>query len=306
MPGYAEAVNIIERLIDKAARQWGFDRAELRRINLVPGSAMPMRNALGNQVNSGDFPAAFAKALARAEVAGFTSRQQESTARGLLRGLGLACHIKGTGGAPQENVEIRFEPDGTVLLITGTQAIGQGHETSFPQILADRLGLPNERIRLVQGDTDRIPLGGGHGSSRATYMGGTAIWHAGDEIITKGTRIAADVLEAAVADIRFEDGRFVVAGTDRGIPLLEVAATARAWGCAARHLSRLDAAMDDLPQRHARRRSRDRSRHRQGDARPLYRRRRLRGAGQSNDRRRPGARRDRTGDRPGIARTRRL
>jgi carbon-monoxide dehydrogenase large subunit len=229
-PGYAEAVNIIERLIDKAARQCGFDRAELRRINLVPGSAMPMRNALGNEVDSGDFPATFAKALARAEVAGFAARQQESAARGLLRGLGLACHIKGTGGAPQENVEIRFEPDGTVLLITGTQTIGQGHETSFPQILADRLGLPNERIRLVQGDTDRIPLGGGHGSSRATYMGGTAIWHACEEIITKGIPIAADMLEAAAADVRFEDGRFVVAGTDRGIPLLEVAATARERG----------------------------------------------------------------------------
>ena len=115
-------------------------------------------------------------------------------------------------------------------LITGTQTIGQGHETTFPQILADRLGLPNERIRLVQGDTDRIPLGGGHGSSRATYMGGTAIWRASDEIIAKGTRIAAEALEAAEADIRFEDGRFVVAGTDRSVALLDVAAIARDKG----------------------------------------------------------------------------
>jgi aerobic carbon-monoxide dehydrogenase large subunit len=226
-PGYAEAVNIIERLIDRAARQCGFDRAELRRINLVPGSAMPMRNALGNQVDSGDFPATFARALGRAEVAGFAARRRRSAARGLLRGLGFACHIKGTGGAPQENVEIRFEPDGTVLLITGTQTIGQGHETTFAQILADRLGLPNERICLVQGDTDRIPLGGGHGSSRATYMGGTAIWRAAEEVITKGTRFAAEMLETAEADIRFDDGCFVVTGTDRGIHLLDVAATAR-------------------------------------------------------------------------------
>jgi carbon-monoxide dehydrogenase large subunit len=115
-------------------------------------------------------------------------------------------------------------------LITGTQTIGQGHETTFPQILAHRLGLPNERIRLVQGDTDRIPLGGGHGSSRATYMGGTAIWRASDEIIAKGTRIAADALEAAEADIRFEDGRFVVSGTDRSVALLDVAAIARDKG----------------------------------------------------------------------------
>jgi carbon-monoxide dehydrogenase large subunit len=117
-----------------------------------------------------------------------------------------------------------------VSLITGTQTIGQGHETTFPQILADRLGLPNERIRLVQGDTDRISLGGGHGSSRATYMGGTAIWRASDEIVAKGTRIAADALEAAEADIRFEDGRFVVSGTDRSVALLDVAAIARDKG----------------------------------------------------------------------------
>jgi carbon-monoxide dehydrogenase large subunit len=175
-PGFAEAVNIIERLIDKAARQCGFDRAELRRINMVPLEAMPVTNAFGNTVDSGAFAQTFGRALAAADVEGFPGRRRESESRGLLRGLGFAYHIKGTGGSPHENVDIRFEAGGTVSLITGTQTIGQGHETTFPQILADRLGVPNERIRLVQGDTDRIPLGGGHGSSRATYMGGTAIW----------------------------------------------------------------------------------------------------------------------------------
>ena len=119
---------------------------------------------------------------------------------------------------------------GGVALITGTQTIGQGHETTFPQILADRLGVPNELIRLVQGDTDLIPLGGGHGSSRATYMGGTAIWRASDIIIEKGTAIAAEALEAAEADIRFSDGDFVVTGTDRRIALIEVARLAREGG----------------------------------------------------------------------------
>ncbi len=114
-----------------------------------------------------------------------------------------------------------------MALITGTQTIGQGHETTFPQILADRLGLPNELIRLVQGDTDLIPLGGGHGSSRATYMGGTAIWRASDMIIEKATPVAAEALEAAEADIRFIDGDFVVTGTDRRIALIEVARIAR-------------------------------------------------------------------------------
>ena len=205
-----------------------------------------------------------------------------------------------------ENVDIRFEADGTVALITGTQTIGQGHETTFPQILADRLGVPNEQIRLVQGDTDLIPMGGGHGSSRATYMGGTAIWRASDEIIAKGTRIAAEVLEAAEADIRFADGDFVVAGTDRRVRAARGRRGRARQGHAARHLLRLDAGVDDLPQRHPRRRGRDRSRHRPGDAGALYRGRRLRRAGQPDDRRGAGAWRDRAGRRPGVARTRGL
>ena len=223
-PGFAEAVNIIERLIDKAARQCGFDREKLRRMNMVPSNEVPMTNAFGNTVDSGAFVETFDRALATADVDGFPARREESEARGLLRGLGFAYHIKATGGSPHENVDIRFEADGTVTLITGTQTIGQGHETTFPQILADRLGLPNERIRLVQGDTDLIPLGGGHGSSRATYMGGTAICRASNEIVAKGTRIAADTLEAAEADILFAEGRFVVSGTDRSVGLFDVAA----------------------------------------------------------------------------------
>ena len=229
-PGYAEANNIIERLIDEAARQCGFDRIELRRMNLVPTQAMPMVNAVGNQVDSGAFPETFERALAAADIAGFAARRALSAGRGKLSGLGLAYHIKGTGGNPSENVDIRFETDGSVSLITGTQHIGQGHETTFPQILADKLGVPNERIKLKQGDTDLIAHGGGHGSSRATYMGGTAIFRAADEIILKGTRIAAEMLEAAEADINFADGDFVVAGTDRRVPLLNVAAKARELG----------------------------------------------------------------------------
>ncbi|MGH7063088.1 MAG: xanthine dehydrogenase family protein molybdopterin-binding subunit [Stellaceae bacterium] len=226
-PGYAEAVNIIERLIDQAARECGFDRARLRHINMVPAAAMPLKNAFGNMVDSGAFADTFDRALTRADVEGFAARRRASEARGRLRGLGFAYHIKATGGTPHENVEIRFEADGTVSVITGTQTIGQGHETTFPQILADRLGLPNEPIRLVQGDTDLIAKGGGHGSSRATYMGGTAIWHAAAEVIAKGTRLAAEMLEAAEADIRFADGEFVVAGTDRRLALPDVAASAR-------------------------------------------------------------------------------
>jgi carbon-monoxide dehydrogenase large subunit len=222
-PGFAESANIMERLIDAAARQCGFDRMELRRRNMAQA---PMVNALGFSVDSGDFVRTFDCALQAADLQGFAARRAESKARGMLRGLGLAYHIKGTGGSPHENVDIRFESDGTVSLITGTQTIGQGHETTFPQILADRLGIPNELIRLRQGDTDLIPMGGGHGSSRATYMGGTAIWRASETIVEKGRVAAAEMLEAAEVDIAFADGHFAVVGTNRSVSLLDVAAQA--------------------------------------------------------------------------------
>jgi carbon-monoxide dehydrogenase large subunit len=223
-------VNIVERLVDVAARQCGIDRAELRRRNLVPAAAMPMTNPLGNRVDSGAFPDTFDRALKGADLPGFAARRRDSEAAGKLRGLGFAYHIKGTGGSPSENVDIRFGEDGVVQLLTGTQTIGQGHETTFPQILSDRLGLPNEQIVLRYGDTDLTPIGGGHGSSRATYMGGTAIWRAAEMVIEKGTRIAAEALEAAEADIVFADGNFTVAGTDRSIALMRVAALAREAG----------------------------------------------------------------------------
>ncbi len=223
-PGFAEAINIIERLIDAAARQTGIDRATLRRRNMA---TTPMINALGYDVDSGDFRGSFDQALTAADLPGFDARRRESEARGKRRGLGFACHIKATGGNPSENVDIRFGADGIVSLITGTQTIGQGHETTFPQIVAHCLGIANDAIRLVQGDTDLIAKGGGHGSSRATYMGGTAIVRASREIIEKGRAVAAVMLEAAEADIQFEDGVFSVAGTDRRIGILDVAARAR-------------------------------------------------------------------------------
>lgn len=229
-PGFAEAVNLMERLIDKAARQCGFDRVELRRINMWPSHAMPMTNAFDQKVDSGAFAETLDRAVTEADVAGFAARRTASAAKGQLRGLGIAYHIKGTGGFPSENADIRFEADGSVSLVVGTHSVGQGHETTFPQIVAERLGLEDRVIRHRQADTDLLPMGGGSGSSRSTYMAGTAIWRACDEIIAKGTRVAAGMLEAAEADVRFDDGRFVVAGTDRGVGLLEVAARARRDG----------------------------------------------------------------------------
>ncbi len=229
-PGFAEAVNIMERLIDKAARQGGFDRAQLRRLNMVPAAAMPMTNVFGQKVDSGTFPETFDRALAEADVSGFATRRLGSETRGLMRGLGYAYHIKGTGGFPQENAEIRFAANGRVTVTTGTHSVGQGHATTFPQIVASRLGVANEAIDFRQADTDLIAIGGGSGSSRSTYMGGTAIWRAADLIIAKGTGVAAGMLEAPEFDVRFEDGHFVAAGTNRSASLLEVANKAREQG----------------------------------------------------------------------------
>jgi len=229
-PGFAEATNILERLIDQAARECSFDRAALRRRNFIPAAAMPTKSAFGIAIDSGDFRATFDQALASADLPGFAARRAASAAGGKLRGLGFAYHMKATGGSPEENAEIRFEPDGSVLLLTGTQTIGQGHETTFPQIVAERLGLPNAVIHLRQGDTDLIPIGGGHGSSRATYMGGTAIWRAADGVIAKGRAIAAQRFGVPEAAIRFEEGRFAATGRNDSISLLEAAALARAAG----------------------------------------------------------------------------
>jgi len=212
-PGFAETVNIMERLIDRAACEMKRDRGDLRRRNLVPPEAMPYTGPTGTPVDSGDFPANLDRALAHAR--GFAERKHASAARGFLRGIGFACHIKATGGMP---------------LTTGTQSIGQGHETTFRQIVSGLLGVPFDRIGYRAGDTDAISKGGGHGSSRATYMGGTAIFLASEKIVAKGKRVAARALEAAEADIEFAEGRFTVIGTDRSLDLLTVAQVARETG----------------------------------------------------------------------------
>ena len=225
-PGFAEAINIIERLIDRAAVEMNVDRAELRRRNMV--TSVPFTSPTGTPVDSGQFSDNLDAAMGRTE--GFESRRKESEARGLLRGLGFAYHIKGTGGPPEENVELTFGVDDTVTLTTGTQSIGQGHETSFPQIISDLLGVPFECIRYRHGDTGLISKGGGHGSSRATYMGGTAIFMAIEKIIKKGLPLAANALEAAEADISFSDGEYRVTGTDLAIDIRSIARIARDSG----------------------------------------------------------------------------
>ena len=225
-PGFAESINIIERLIDCAALELNISPAELRRRNMI--TAGPFTSLIGTPVDSGHFSDNLNAAMQRTE--GFETRRKKSEARGLLRGLGFAYHVKGTGGAPEEKIELTFGEDDTVTLTTGTQSIGQGHETSFPQIISDLLGVPFECIRYRHGDTGLISKGGGHSSSRATYMGGTAIFMAVEQIIEKGLPLAANALEAAEADISFADGEYRVAGTDRAIDVRSVASIARDSG----------------------------------------------------------------------------
>jgi carbon-monoxide dehydrogenase large subunit len=224
--GRPEATYVIERLIDDAARELGMDRLELRRRNLVPASAMPYRTPLGVTYDCGDFPKNFEDALKLADVAGFEARREASRARGRLRGLGVANAIERAAGPQPEFAEIRFSPSGTATVLMGSKNQGQGHETTFKQILHERLGLDPREVRYVDGDTDRVAWGMGSMGSRSTVIGGTALWTAADKVILKGKKIAARLLEAAEGDIVFADARFSVTGTDRAVTLKEVARAA--------------------------------------------------------------------------------
>ncbi|MGH7355774.1 MAG: xanthine dehydrogenase family protein molybdopterin-binding subunit [Candidatus Rokuibacteriota bacterium] len=224
--GRPEATYVIERLIDDAARELGLDRVELRRKNLIPSSAMPYRNPLGFTYDCGEFGTQMEAALKLADVAGFSARRESSRAHGRLRGLGIVNAIEKAAGPAPEFAEIRFTPSGTAFVFMGTKNQGQGHETIFRQILNERLGLDPKDVRYIDGDTDRVAFGMGSMGSRSTVIGGTALWMAADKVIAKGRKIAARLLEAAEEDIKFADGRFAVAGTDKGVALTEVARAA--------------------------------------------------------------------------------
>jgi carbon-monoxide dehydrogenase large subunit len=224
--GRPESTYVIERLIDDAARELGQDRIELRRKNLIPASAMPYRTALNVTYDSGQFERSLDQALRLADVAGFAARRETSRLRGRLRGLGMANAIERAASPQPEFAEIRFDASGGATLLMGTKSQGQGHETTFKQVLHERLGLDPETVRYVDGDTDRVAFGTGTMGSRSTVVGGSALWLAADKVIAKGRRIAAHLLEAAEADLSFEEGRFRVAGTNRAVSLTEVARAA--------------------------------------------------------------------------------
>jgi len=222
--GRLECVYTVERLIERAARETGCDPAAFRRANMV--RAFPYRTATGAVYDSGDYVARLDEAIEHADVEGFAARCAESAKRGKLRGLGLGPYVEGTGGVPQEFAEVRVLPTGVVEVPMGSQSQGQGHETVFAQIVAERLGVPFETVSIVQGDTDRVARGVGTFASRSMVRGGSAAVEASDAVVATGKPMAAHLLEAATADIEYRDGAFRVVGTDRSIGLFEVARAA--------------------------------------------------------------------------------
>ena len=228
--GRPETLHLLERLVDAAARDLGIDRIELRRRNMVAPADLPFRTPLGLTYDSGDYPAVLERGLAEADWDGFPARRAESEGRGRLRGIGLASFVERCGHGVADSTELRIEADGSAAVLSGAMANGQGHETAFAQIAGDFLGIDPARVAVVQGDTDLVAEGKGTGGSRSIPLAGACLTAAAREIVERAMSLAEDVLEAAAADIVFEDGSFRIAGTDRAAGWEDVAGAAAARG----------------------------------------------------------------------------
>lgn len=220
--GRPEGVYICERLLDQAALELGLDRREIRRRNFIAPHAMPYRTATGSVYDSGEFCSAFDKTLQLADWDGFEARRAEARSRGRLRGRGISCYIEHAGNM-NDRMELRFDPSGAVAIVAGTHSHGQGHATTYAQLVSEWLGVSFEAIRFVQGDTDQVPYGRGTYAARSSLLAGCALREAADAIIAKAKPVAAELLEAAPADIEFNNGSFRVTGTDRSITMSNVA-----------------------------------------------------------------------------------
>ncbi len=221
--GRPEGNYYMERLLDAAAREMGIDQAEIRRRNHIKPDQMPFKAASASTYDCGDFPAMLEKALAQADWNGFAARAKDSAARGKLRGRGIGQFLEVTAPVRGEQGSIHFETDGTITVTTGTHDHGQGHRTSFAQVVATELGVPFEKIRVRQADTDYLIAGGGSGGSKSAMASGTALYNASQQVIEKAKQAASHLMEAAVGDIEFKGGRLRIVGTDRQIPLSELA-----------------------------------------------------------------------------------
>jgi carbon-monoxide dehydrogenase large subunit len=224
--GRPEVIFVMERLIDLAAHELGLDRVAIRRKNLVTVREMPYKNPFGVEYDNGDYIGGMDLALKLGDWAGFKKRRAEAKKRGQYRGIGVGNYVDISTGVPREKAEITVSPDGFVELVIGIVSQGQGHETSFAQLVTEWLGVPIEAVRFVAGDTDRVTVGGGAHSGRGMRLGSIVIKKSSDRIIEKGLRIAEHLLETAASDIEFNDGRFAVKGTNHAVGLFEVARAA--------------------------------------------------------------------------------
>ena len=303
--GRPEGNYYMERLIDTAAAEMKIDRLELRRRNQIRRRHIPYKAASGMTYDSGDFPAVLRQAVDAADAKGFPRRKRESRKRGKLRGLGIGNFLEVTAPPSKEMGGIIFEPDGGVSIVTGTMDFGMGHASPFAQVLTEKLGIPFDKIRLVQGDSDRLVVGGGSGGSKSIMSSGTAIVEAAAKVIEQGRQIASHVLEASAADIEFKNGTFVIAGTDRAISIMDLADKIRGGlalpeGVPAtldvRHVSEGTAAT--FPNGcHVAEVEID-PRHRRGRGGQIFQRQRFRHRDQSDDRGRTAPWRRRAGHRP--------
>ncbi len=230
--GRPEAIYLVERVIDQAARELKLAPDELRRRNFIQPSEMPYKTPVESIYDSGDFAGVMERAMLKADWAGFAARRTEAAKNGKLRGIGLAMYIERCGGGSGDTVRLKVDPAGTITIVSGMQDNGQGHATTFVQILSEKFGIDADRIHVVQGDTDAVPAGM-TGGSRFLALGGVASMNAADEVIEKGRQAAGSLLEAAPADIEYGDGEYRITGTDRKVSLFEAAG--KAGGLAAEH-----------------------------------------------------------------------
>jgi len=221
--GRPEPLYVIETLMDKAARKLGMDGIELRRLNTVPPEAMPYKTAVGQVYDCGDFPKNLEDALEIADYPGLKVRKAAAAKRGKIIGFGVSNTVAPAGAMGFEHAEVRFDPSGAVTMLMGSKDQGQGHMTTFKQILTDKLGIDAERVKYIDGDTETVAIGVGSFGSRTAQLAGSAVFTAADKLIAKGKKIAAHVFEAAEGDIEFADGKFTVAGTDKTVGIADLA-----------------------------------------------------------------------------------
>ncbi|MBN42840.1 MAG: carbon monoxide dehydrogenase [Alphaproteobacteria bacterium] len=224
--GRPEAIYCVERLVDKCARELGLSPDEIRRRNFITPDQLPFTTVLGDAYDSGEFTAIMEDGMVKSDWDGFPARKAESANRGKLRGIGMSTYVEKCGGGNPEETDVRIDPDSeTITFYMGTMSNGQGHDTSYKQIMSDRLGVDTDHMIMVQGDSDLVPSGL-TGGSRSVTVGGVAVAKASEEIISKGRHVAGQVMEAADADIEYADGIFRIVGTDREMSLFEVATAA--------------------------------------------------------------------------------